>query len=131
MGAEPVPAEIPGLTNSIVGAWTAETEEGVLYAFTAQTYGYNDELTTVYYVLDENGAIQAVRIKALFIEEEYFPNKPDLDTGAYREGFQGLTADSYTGEQSLIAGATRSSGAMKTATNDVFEAFALLTGNRG
>lgn len=130
-GAEPVPVKIPGLANTVIDAWTVETEEGTLYAFTALPYGYGNDLTTVYYVLDADGAISAVRFKDLFIEEDYFPNKPELDTGAYRDVFQGLTAETYTGEQSLISGATLSSGAMKTATDDVFEAYALLTGNRG
>ena len=129
--AEAVPVKIPGLANTVIDAWTVETEEGTLYAFTALPYGYGNELTTVYYVLDANGAIQEVRFKNLFIEEDYFPDKPELDTTAYRELFQGLTEESYTGEQSLIAGATLSSGAMKTATDDAFEAYALLAGNRG
>ncbi len=129
--AEPVAAEIPGLANTVVGVWTAETEAGTLYAFRARPYAYDNEPVDFYCVLDESGAISAVRIKDLFIEEEYFPNVPDVDKSAYREAFVGLTADSYTGEQSLIAGATMTSNAMESATRDAFEAFALLTGNRG
>ena len=129
--AEPVAVEIPGLTNTVVGAWTVETEEGTLYAFHARPYGYGNAPMDIYYVLDESGAISALRIKELFIEEDYFPNAPQLDKTAYRDGFLGLTADSYTGEEALIAGATLSSDAMATATGDVFEAFWLLTENRG
>ena len=129
--AEPVAVDIPGLTNCVVGAWTVETEEGTLYAFHARPYGYGNAAMDVYYVLDESGAISAMRIKEIFIEEDYFPNVPQLDKTAYRDGFLGLTADSYTGEAALIAGATLSSDAMETATRDVFEAFWLLTENRG
>ena len=129
--AEPVAVEIPGLTNTVVGAWTVETEEGTLYAFYARPYGYGNAPMDVYYVLDENGAISALRVKEIFIEEDYFPNVPQLDKAAYRDGFLGLTADSYTGEESLIAGATLSSDAMEIATKNVFEAFWLLTENRG
>ncbi len=130
-GAEPVPAEIPGLSSCVVGAWTAETENGMLYAFAAKPYGYGNAAMDVYYVLDENGAISGLRIKQLFIEEEYFPNAPQVDKSAYQEGFLGLTAESYDGEPALIAGATLSTDAMDTATKAVFEAFWLLTADRG
>ena len=130
-GAEAQPADIPGLTNCVVGAWTVETEEGTLYAFHARPYGYGNEPMDFYYVLDEAGAISAMRVKAIFIEEDYFPNLPQLDKTAYQDGFLGLTADSYDGEPAQIAGATISSDAADTASNDVFEAFGLLTESRG
>ena len=130
-GAEAQPVDIPGLTNSVVGAWTVETEEGTLYAFHARPYGYGNEPMDFFYVLDEAGAISAMRVKAIFIEEDYFPNLPQLDKAAYQEGFLGLTADNYNGEQAQITGATISSDAADTAVKDVFEAFWLLTESRG
>ncbi|MBQ6273383.1 MAG: FMN-binding protein [Oscillospiraceae bacterium] len=130
-GAEAQPADIPGLTNCVVGAWTVETGEGTLFAFHARPYGYGNEPMDFYYVLDEAGAISAMRVKAIFIEEDYFPNLPQLDKAAYQDGFLGLTADSYDGEPAQIAGATISSDAADTAAKDVFEAFWLLTESRG
>ena len=119
--------EIPGLCNSVTGAYSAETEEGTLYAFAARPYGYSNEVMELYYVLDESGAIAAFRAPELILHADYF-NSYTLDEPSYKEGFLGLTADSFTGEQALIAGATMSTDAVETATRDVFEAFGLLKG---
>ncbi len=121
-------AQIPGLANSVTGAYTVQTEDGLLYAFAARPYGYANEVMELYYVLDESGAIIAMRAKELILHSEYFSNYT-LDEGSYKEGFIGLTADAYSGEQALIAGATMSSDAVDTATRDVFEAFRLITEN--
>ena len=129
-GAEPVAAEIPGLTSCVVNAWTAETEEGSLYVFHMLPYGYANEVMDLYLVLDESGAITALRTKELILHSEYFSDYT-LDEASYKEGLMGLTADSYTGEQTLIAGATMSSDAMESAVRAAFEAFWLLTENRG
>ncbi|MBR5429977.1 MAG: FMN-binding protein [Firmicutes bacterium] len=129
-GAEPVPVKIPGLTGCVTGAWSAETEDGMLYAFSARPYGYANEVMELFYVLDESGAIRGIRAAELILHAEYFSNY-SLDEQAYKDGFLGLTADSYTGDQALISGATMSSEAVDTATDDVFEAFALLTDDRG
>ena len=129
-GAEPVAAEIPGLTSCVVNAWTAETEEGSLYVFHMLPYGYANEVMDLYLVLDESGAITGLRTKELILHSEYFSDYT-LDEASYKEGLMGLTADSYTGEQTLIAGATMSSDAMESAMRAAFEAFWLLTENRG
>ena len=129
-GAELVPAEIPGLANSVVAAYSVETGEGTLFAFAAQPYGYSNEPMEIYYVLDGSGAITAFRAKELILYSEYFSNYT-LDEPSYREGFLGLTADSFTGEQALISGATMSTDAVSAATADVFEAFRLLVEYRG
>ena len=122
--------ELPGLANCVTGVYTAETEEGTRYAFAARPYGYSNELMEFYYVLDENGAITALRVAELILHDDYFSDY-ELDESAYKEGFLGLTAGSYTGEQALITGATMSSDAADTATRDVFEAFGLLMESRG
>ncbi|MGX8692898.1 MAG: FMN-binding protein [Clostridia bacterium] len=127
-GAAMEPMQIVGLTNSVTGAYFVDTEDGPLYAFAARPYGYANEVMELYYVLDESGAIVTMRAKELILHSDYFSNYT-LDKTAYREGFTGLTADTYTGEQALIAGATMSSEAVDTATRDVFEAFRLGTGN--
>jgi hypothetical protein len=128
--AEAVPADIPGLTNTVTGAWTVETEEGTLYAFHARPYGYQNEPMDFFYVLDETGAIVSFRVAELILYSEYFSDYT-LDETAYKEGFLGLTADSYDSGLAQITGATRSSVAADTAVRDVFEAFRLLTENRG
>ena len=126
-GAALTAAEIPGLCSTVVGAYTVETAEGTLYAFAAHPYGYSNEPMELYYVLDESGAITAFRAKELILYSEYFSNYT-LDEPSYKEGFLGLTAESFNGEQALIAGATMSTDAVDTATRDVFEAFGLLKG---
>ena len=71
------------------------------------------------------GADSANCIKYLSFYKDYF-NAYTLDEPSYKEGFTGLTADSYTGEQAIIAGATMSTDGVATATSDVFAAFAAI-----
>lgn len=127
-GAELQPMQIPGLASSVTGAYAVDTGDGVLYAFAARPYGYANEVMELYYVLDEQGAIVAMRAAELILHSEYFSNYT-LDEASYKEGFLGLTPDEYTGEEALITGATMSSDAIDTATRDVFEAFRLGTAN--
>ena len=131
--AEPVPVEIPGLSNTVVAAWKAETAEGSYYAFIARPYGFYEEesggVMEVYFALDAQGAISGLRVKSIYLGDFY--DAPDFSISDYREGFLGSTAETFNDDATLIAGATISSGAMKTATHDVFEAFALLTADRG
>ena len=127
-GTELTAVQIPGLANTVTAAYTAETAEGRLYAFASRPYGYSNEVMQLYYVLDESGAIVAFRVSELILHSDYFSSY-ELDEPSYKEGFLGLTADSYTGEQALISGATMSSDAVATATADVFAAFALLAEN--
>ena len=61
----------------------------------------------------------------LIFYKDYFSDYT-LDEPSYKEGFIGLTADSYTGEQAIIAGATMSTEGVATATEDVFAAFAAI-----
>ena len=129
-GAELNAVEIPGYAGCVTGAYTAETEEGLRYAFAARPYGYSNEVMEFYFVLDENGAIAALRTGELILHADYF-SAYELDESAYKEGLLGLTGESYTGEQTLITGATMSSDAADTATRDVFEAFGLLMESRG
>ena len=127
-GAELQPMQIPGLASSVTGAYAVDTGDGVLYAFAARPYGYANEVMELYYVLDEQGAIVAMRAAELILHSEYFTSYT-LDESSYRDNFLGLTADEYAGEEALITGATMSSEAVDTATRDVFEAFRLGTAN--
>ncbi len=129
-GAVLEPMQLQGLANSVTGAYCAQTEDGTFYAFAARPYGYSNEVMELYYVLDETGAIVSWRVAELILHSEYFTNYT-LDEAAYKEGFIGLTGETFTGEQALIAGATMSSDAVETATRDVFEAFGLAMENRG
>ncbi len=123
-------AEVSALSvdicNSISGVYSIVDGGVQYYGFVSRSYGYNNMTMPIYFVLDENGAIVKMTCDELILYAEYFSTYT-LDEPSYKEGFVGLTADSYTGEQALIAGATMSSDAVNTATNDAFAAFAAIS----
>jgi len=129
-GTELTPVQIPGFAGCLTGAYTAETADGTRYAFAARPYGYSNEVMEFYFVLDENGAISALRTGELILHSEYFSDY-ELDETVYKDGFIGLTDETYTGEQALISGATMSSDAVDAALRDVFAAFDLLIESEG
>lgn len=97
------------------------------YAFIAKTYGFSNKIMTHYCVLSANGAIETMTADEIAIETEYFSGY-SLDEAAYRKGFVGLTADTYTGDQAFISGATISTDAFKFATASVFETYEAIKG---
>ena len=111
--------------NSVTGVYSILDGGAQFYGFVARSYGYSNLPMAVYYVLDVNGAIVSMNVDELIFYKDYF-NAYTLDEPSYKEGFIGLAADTYTGEQALIAGATMSTGGMDTATKDVFAAFAAI-----
>ena len=113
------------LYNSVTGVYSILDGGAQFYGFVARSYGYSNLPMAVYYVLDVNGAIVAMNADELIFYKDYFSDYT-LDEPSYKEGFIGLTGDSYTGEQALIAGATMSTGGVDTATKDVFAAFAAI-----
>lgn len=123
-------AEVSALSvdicNSISGVYSIVDGGAQYYGFVSRSYGYNNMTMPIYFVLDENGAIVKMTCDELILYAEYFSTYT-LDEPSYKEGFVGLTADSYTGEQALIAGATMSGDAVNTATNDAFAAFAAIS----
>lgn len=123
-------AEISALSvdvcNSISGAYSIVDGGVQYYGFVSRSYGYNNLTMPIYFVLDENGAIVKMTCDELILYAEYFSTYT-LDEPSYKEGFTGLTADSYTGEQAFISGATMSSDAVDIATKDAFAAFAAIS----
>ena len=84
---------------------------------------------TEYYVMDANGAIVNMSVKEFIIEPDFFSDYT-LDQDAYKAGLVGLDATTYTGEQTLIAGATISTNAITSATFDALAACnAIVEGN--
>lgn len=116
--------------STVVGVYRITTEEGVQYGFAARARGFAEAIQS-YYILDETGAIVKMSISSLIQEEEYFSKFAGMDSDAYREGFMGLTGESWNEDVALISTATVSSEAMKLATADVFEAFRVLAENGG
>lgn len=118
---------VEGVFNSVTSAYTLEKDGATYYGLVSRSYGYANEVMGVYYVIDEAGTIVAMNADELIFHAEYF-NAYTLDPAAYKAGFQGLTADTWTGEQAVISGATMTSDAVKTSTNDIFAAYDILKG---
>ena len=122
-------AELPvvGVHNSVTTAFSLKYNGKNAYAFAARPYAYANEAIVVYFIVDESGAIQAMTASALILHGEYFSDYT-LDEASYKAGFEGLTAETWTGEQAFISGATMTADAITVATNDMFAAFQTLTG---
>ncbi|MCI6488370.1 MAG: FMN-binding protein [Clostridiales bacterium] len=129
-GAEFTALSLGDAFNSVTGAYRIADGETTLYGFCARPYAYSNQPIAVYFVLDENGAIVSMACDEIILFGEYFTSY-ELDESQYKEGFAGLTADSFTGEQALISGATASTNAMTVATEDVFAAFQAISATDG
>ena len=129
-GAELTALPLDDVFNSVTGAYRVTDGETTLYGFCARPYAYSNQPIAVYFVLDENGAIVSMACDEIILFGEYFTSY-ELDEAKYKEGFAGLTADSFTGEQTLISGATASTNAMTVAIEDVFAAFQAISATDG
>ena len=129
-GAEFTALPLGDVFNSVTGAYRVTDGETTLYGFCARPYAYSNQPIAVYYVLDENGAIVSMACDEIILFGEYFTSY-ELDEAKYKEGFAGLTAGSFTGEQTLISGATASTNAMTVAIEDVFAAFQAISATDG
>ena len=129
-GAELTALPLDDVFNSVTGAYRITDGETTLYGFCARPYAYSNQPIAVYYVLDENGAIVSMACDEIILFGEYFTSY-ELDEAKYKEGFAGLTAGSFTGEQTLISGATASTNAMTVAIEDVFAAFQAISATDG
>ena len=129
-GAELTAVSLGDAFNSVTGAYLIADGETTLYGFCARPYAYSNQPIAVYFVLDESGAIVSMACDDIILFGEYFTSY-ELDEAKYKEGFAGLTADSFTGEQTLISGATASTNAMTVATEDVFAAFQAISATEG
>ena len=116
---------LDGIYNCVTSAFKVTTPDGTYYAFGTSPYAYSNEIMPVYFILDENGAISKMTAPDFILFGEYFTSY-DLDKDSYKEGFNGLSADTFTDDVALISGATMSSDAVSMATKAVFDAFAIL-----
>lgn len=129
-GAELTAVSLGDAFNSVTGAYRIVDGETTLYGFCARPYAYSNQPIAVYFVLDESGAIVSMACDEIILFGEYFTSY-ELDEAKYKEDFAGLTAGSFTGEQTLISGATASTNAMTVATEDVFAAFQAILATEG
>lgn len=129
-GASFTELSMNGVFSSVTSAFAITDGGAQYYGFAARTYGYSNEIMTIYCVLDAQGAIVSMTADELILYAEYFSDY-ELDEAQYKTGFAGLTADSWTGEQALISGATASSGSVKAAISDIFAAYQTIVVNGG
>lgn len=122
--AENVQALALDTFNSITNAVSFTADGKTYYGFYSRTVGFHQ--MDVYIILDENGAIAKIDAKQFIFDEEYFMNFGGMDDAAYKQGFEGITSETWTGEQAIIATATMTSNAMKQSTTDAFESFATI-----
>lgn len=110
------------LFNTVVSAIKFTSNEKTYYAFYTKNFGF--QLMNVYFVLDENGAIVKMNADEFVFEKEYFGRfDKNWSEGDYKNGFVGLTDETFDGSQALIAAATMSSNAIKEATKDSFATY--------
>ena len=107
--------------NTVVSAASFKVADASYYAFYSRSIGFHQ--MDVFVVIDENGAIAKLDAKQFIFDEEYFMNFGGMDAPAYKNGFVGLTTDTWTGEQAVIATATMTSNAVKESTTDAFASF--------
>ena len=127
---EIVPVTLENVFSTVSEAFRITVGEEIYFGISARSYGYSSMPMTVYIVVDNTGAIVSMTADELILFKEYF-DAYTLDEPSYKAGFQGLTADTWTGEQALISGATMSSDAVATATTDIFEVIPTVLANGG
>ncbi|MDO4500974.1 MAG: FMN-binding protein [Erysipelotrichaceae bacterium] len=115
------------LTLNTHNSVTAAFEANGTYFFIVKPYHFNNEPVGYYYTVNADGSIAKMSADELILEADFF-TAYTLDEAAYKEGFVGVTADTYSDDLALIAGASFSSSAGRVATRDVFEAYASLKG---
>ena len=112
--------------NTVVSAVSFTVDGATYYAFYSRSIGFHQ--MDVYFVIDENGAITKMDAKQFIFEEEYFGAFGGMNATEYKGGFVGLTGDTFTGDEAIIATATMTSNAIKESTKDAFDAFNTLKG---
>ena len=112
--------------GTVVSALGFKSNGADYYGFYSRSMGFQQ--MDVFVIIDANGAIAKVDAKQFIFEEEYFNNFAGMDASAYKAGFEGLTSETWTGDQAVIATATKTSDAMKQSTTDAFDAFKSIKG---
>ncbi|MBQ8258285.1 MAG: FMN-binding protein [Clostridia bacterium] len=112
--------------NTVVAAVSFKVGDATYYGFYSRSIGFHQ--MDVYIVIDENGAIAKIDAKQFIFEEEYFMAFGGMNVGEYKDGFVGITGETWTGDQAIIATATMTSNAMKESTTDAFASFNSIKG---
>ncbi len=126
-GATVTAAELPESFNSVTNLYTLQKDGATYYGMVARTYGYDNKVMGVYYVVDAEGAIVGMNVDTLIFDAEYY-HSYTLDPASYKAGFKGLTQDTFNGEIAAIAGATYTADSVKQATDDIFAVYSAQKG---
>ena len=128
-GATVTAGNMDGVFSTVAGVYDITAGGKNYTGIISKLTGF--DAMTVYYILDENGAIAAMDAdEFIFLESDFveYGGFAGLNRKTYKEGFVGMTEDTVADEAILIAKATMTSNAMKTATNDIFAAFKTVKG---
>lgn len=112
--------------NTVVAAVSFKVGDATYYGFYSRSIGFHQ--MDVYIVIDENGAIAKIDAKQFIFEEEYFMAFGGMNAGEYKDGFVGITGETWNGDAAIIATATMTSNAMKESTTDAFASFNSIKG---
>ena len=121
VGAADITVITPDTFNTVVSAVSFTVEGETYYGFYARSIGFHQ--MDVYVVIDANGAIAKIDAKQFIFEEEYFMTFGGMNVSDYKNGFVGITGETWNGDEAVIATATMTSNAMKEATTDAFASF--------
>jgi uncharacterized protein with FMN-binding domain len=124
-GATDIEALALDTFNTVASAVSFKVEDATYYGFYSRSIGFHQ--MDVYVIIDANGAIAKIDAKQFIFDEEYFMNFGGMDATEYKNGFVGLTGETFNGDAAIIATATMTSNAMKQSTEDAFAAFESIT----
>jgi hypothetical protein len=124
-GATDIEALALDTFNTVASAVSFKVEDATYYGFYSRSIGFHQ--MDVYVIIDTNGAIAKIDAKQFIFDEEYFMNFGGMDATEYKNGFVGLTGETFNGDAAIIATATMTSNAMKQSTEDAFAAFESIT----
>ncbi|MGN0629030.1 MAG: FMN-binding protein [Oscillospiraceae bacterium] len=123
-GAVLTPVEATGSFSCVTAAFTAELEGETQYVVITQPLGFGDEAMKMLHVFNENGEVVSFSVLSeLILHGEYYSDHQLTDEAAYKEQFIGVTADSYSDDMTLVAGATMTANAVSSSFNAAFEVF--------
>ena len=116
--------------GNVVSAVEFKVGDATYYGFYSRPLTYEDNAMEIYTIIDADGKIVKQDIAQILFGHgiEYMPVYKDYGNTSsstyvdYENSFGGLTSETL-GDNVMISGATISSGAIKTATGDVFAIF--------
>lgn len=111
--------------NTVVAAAEFISNGNKYYAIYSRSMGFNQ--MDVYIILDSKGAIDKLTAEKFIFDEEYFPAAANMDFPSYAASFNGLTENTFSGDNCIVTGATLTSKSVATSTRDAFDTYKNIT----